>query len=154
MPKERSVACWKDRGDIVTDRDEILEYYVFFFFFFFIYISRVWTVEILDQYVNMWFEVLSMFFFFMAFSWLELHKVNVTAMCGSANVCVCVCSVCVCMCAFCCRVQSCSKCPSVEFTIHLSPLTHAHVHHHTHKNRQLHLWPYPHIHIGTCRMYM
>lgn len=29
----------------------------------------------------------------------------------------------VCMCSFCCRVQSCSKRPSAEFTIHLSPLT-------------------------------
>lgn len=27
----------------------------------------------------------------MAFSWLELHKVNVTAVCGSVNVCVCAC---------------------------------------------------------------
>lgn len=50
----------------------------------------------------------------MAFSRLQLHEVNVTAVRGSVNVCVCVC----------CRAQSCSKCPSVEFTIHLSPLTH------------------------------
>lgn len=65
----------------------------------------------------------------MAFSRLQLHEVNVTAVRGSVNVCVCVC----------CRAQSCSKCPSVEFTIHLSPLTHVQPssspHSHTHMQK-------------------
>lgn len=69
------------------DTKEMLDYYGGFD------LPCVWTVEISVQCVDMWFEVLRIFYFFLllAFTCLELHKVNVTGVRGSVNVFVLVC---------------------------------------------------------------
>lgn len=75
-------------GGFCQDTKEMLDYYGGFG------LPCVWTVEISVQCVDMWFEVLRIFIFLfllLAFTCLELHKVNVTGMRGSVNVFVLVC---------------------------------------------------------------
>lgn len=70
------------------DTKEMIDYYAGFDLPF------VWTVEIPVQCVDVLYEVLSLFYFIfllLAFTCLELHKVNVTGVCGSVNVFVLVC---------------------------------------------------------------
>ncbi len=52
--------------------------------------------------------------FFMALSRLELHKVNVTAVSGSVNVCACVCFVCVYACVH--FAAGCKAAPNVHLS--------------------------------------
>ena len=81
----------------------------------------------------------------MAFTWLELRKVNVTAMRGSVNVFVLVC-VCVCV------ASGCKAAPNVHLPSSQPTWAHSHMHMcapHTYTNT-LHCTR-TYIHTGTCR---
>lgn len=95
--------------------------------------------------------------FFIAFSRLELHKVNVTAMCGSVNLCVCVCAravVCVCM-HVCVLLQGAKLLQMSICRVHNPPeptLTHAHVRRHTQKIHAITTCYHTHRHMHKCNL--